>query len=72
MKCDPGRAEILCVDKIGKILGRFFAGIFWPKFFGRDNWSGAAGPGPPIGPTMPWPGNFSDTLTPHLRTPTRI
>ena len=22
--------------------------------------------------TMPWPGNFSDTLTPHLRTPTRI
>ena len=46
--------------------------IFWREFFRHHSQKKSAGPGPPIGPTMPWPVNFSDTLTPHLRTPTRI
>ena len=59
--------SILVKDMRGDFLADFFGG----DFFG-DNQKKSAGPGPPIGPTMPWPGNFSDTLTPHLRRPIRI
>ena len=55
----------------GNFLANILADILG-EYFGRHGQKKSAGPGPPIGPTMPWPGNFSDTLTPHLRTPTRI
>ena len=57
---------------VKEMRGDFLAAIFWRRFFRRHGQKKSAGPGPPIGPTMPWPGNFSDTLTPHLRTPIRI
>ena len=65
--------RLISLTKIDKwsILVKEMRGIFW-RIISANNQKKSAGPGPHIGPTMPWPGNFSDTLTPHLRTPTRI
>ena len=60
--------------------GDFFGNIFGGKGEKRKkgkkdkNIFGPEPPGRarPLVPTMPWPVNFSDTLTPGLRTITRI